>query len=123
MTIWAITSTVSGNGDVRADPNRLVTIRDVLKSTSATEALREKFTVVRTVKFAEVLRDVSFAPVRKRSGCVEAGVLRLKRRAWLLAASGPRTREPTQIAPNAECRMTFGVFFRTPATYAFMFAL
>ena len=28
VTIWAITSTVSGNGDQGADPNRLVTITD-----------------------------------------------------------------------------------------------
>ncbi|MEN8517611.1 hypothetical protein [Burkholderia sp. RS02] len=32
VTIWAITSTVSGNGDVGADPNRLVAVRDVLRT-------------------------------------------------------------------------------------------
>src|ERR1700730_8889630 len=34
-TIWAITSTVSGNGDQGADPNQLVTITDNLAATSA----------------------------------------------------------------------------------------
>ena len=61
-TIWTITSTVSGNGDVGADPNRLVAIRDVVKNTSASGAAREKFVTLRTAGFAEVLRGVSFAP-------------------------------------------------------------
>jgi hypothetical protein len=62
VTIWAITSTVSGNGDVGADPNRLVAIRDVLKNTTAAGAAREKFVVLRSAGFAEVLRGVSFTP-------------------------------------------------------------
>lgn len=61
VTIWAITSTVSGNDDVGADPNRLVAVRDVLKSTSATTA-HKQFAVLRTAKFAEVLRGIEFAP-------------------------------------------------------------
>jgi hypothetical protein len=62
VTIWAITSTISGNGDVGADPNRLVAIRDELKNTSTSVASREKFTTVRAAGFAEVLRGVSFTP-------------------------------------------------------------
>ncbi|WP_321920197.1 hypothetical protein [Burkholderia cepacia] len=62
MTIWAITSTVSGNDDVGADPNRLVAVRDVLKSTSAMTAAHEQCAVLRTAKFAEVLRGIEFAP-------------------------------------------------------------
>lgn len=62
VTIWAITSTVSGNGDVGADPNRLVAVRDVLRNTSATAAAHEQFAVLRTAKFAEVLRGIEFAP-------------------------------------------------------------
>ncbi|WP_260438198.1 hypothetical protein [Burkholderia cepacia] len=62
VTIWAITSTVSVNDDVGADPNRLVAVRDVLKSTSATTAAHEQFAVLRTAKFAEVLRGIEFAP-------------------------------------------------------------
>ncbi|PMS32157.1 hypothetical protein B0G57_12353 [Trinickia symbiotica] len=62
VTIWAITSTVSGNGDTGADPNKLVAIRDLLKNTSAAWAAHEKFVTLRTAGFAEVLRGVSFAP-------------------------------------------------------------
>ncbi|VBB15953.1 hypothetical protein [Burkholderia stabilis] len=62
VTIWAITSTVSGNGDTGADPNRLVAVRDVLKNTSAATAAHEQFAVLRTAKFAEVLRGIEFAP-------------------------------------------------------------
>ena len=62
VTIWAITSTISGNGDVGADPNRLVAIRDELKNTSASGASREAFTTLRAAGFAEVLRGVSFTP-------------------------------------------------------------
>jgi hypothetical protein len=61
-TIWAITSTVSGNGDVGADPNRLVAINDRLSNTDATVAAKEQFSIVRQAGFAEVLRGVAFAP-------------------------------------------------------------
>jgi hypothetical protein len=66
VTIWAITSTVSGNGDVGADPNRLVAIRDLLANTSASGAAREKFVTLRSAEFAEVLRGISFAPGTER---------------------------------------------------------
>lgn len=59
-TIWAITSTVSGNGDQGADPNQLVMIRDKLAATSLPAG--ETFTVIRTARFGEVLRGVSFTP-------------------------------------------------------------
>ena len=62
VTIWAVTSTISGNGDVGADPNRLVAVRDELKNTSTSVASREKFTTLRAAGFAEVLRAVSFTP-------------------------------------------------------------
>jgi hypothetical protein len=61
-TIWAITSTVSGNGDTGADPNKLVAVTDSLKNTSATVAAHEQFHTVREAGFAEVLRGVSFTP-------------------------------------------------------------
>jgi hypothetical protein len=60
VTIWAITSTVSGNGDQGADPNELVTITDNLAATSLPAG--ESFTTVRTAAFGEVLRGVSFTP-------------------------------------------------------------
>jgi hypothetical protein len=62
VTIWAITSTVSGNGDTGADPNRLVAVIDRLKNTDATKAASEKFVTVRQAGFAEALRGVSFTP-------------------------------------------------------------
>jgi hypothetical protein len=61
-TIWAITSTVSGNGDTGADPNRLVVITDVLKNTDPAFAAKERFLTLRTAGFAEVLRGISFTP-------------------------------------------------------------
>ena len=69
-TIWAITSTISGGGDVGADPNRLVAVRDELSNTTIAGAAREQFVTLRSAKFGEVLRGVSFAPgtdVRERS--------------------------------------------------------
>jgi hypothetical protein len=60
VTIWAITSTVSGGGDQGADPNKLAEITDPLNA--ATPAPWEQFRTVRTSGFAEVLRGVSFTP-------------------------------------------------------------
>jgi hypothetical protein len=63
VTIWAITSTVSGNGDTGADPNKLVMINDYLNNTEASYAnTDEKFVTLRAAGFAEVLRGVSFTP-------------------------------------------------------------
>ncbi len=62
VTIWAITSTVSGSGDQGADPNKLVTITDKVSNTTAAGAANEKFYTLRTARFAEVLRGVSFTP-------------------------------------------------------------
>jgi hypothetical protein len=59
-TIYAITSTVSGNGDQGADPNKLVVITDKLSDTSLPAS--ESFTTLQTAGFAEVLRGVSFTP-------------------------------------------------------------
>jgi hypothetical protein len=59
-TIWAITSTVSGNGDQGADPNQLVMITDNLAATSLPAG--ERFSTIRTARFGEVLRGVSFTP-------------------------------------------------------------
>ena len=59
VTVWALTSTVSGDGDQGADPNRLVAVTDNPKSTTAGT---EHFNTVRTAKSGEVLRGVSFTP-------------------------------------------------------------
>ena len=60
VTIWAITSTVSGGGDQGADPNKLVSITDQPGATSA--ASGESFQAVQTAANAQVLRGVSFTP-------------------------------------------------------------
>ncbi len=61
-TIWAITSTISGNGDTGADPNRLVAIRDAVENIDAGAASQARFFTLRNAEFAEVLRGVSFTP-------------------------------------------------------------
>jgi hypothetical protein len=60
VTIWAITSTVSGSGDQGADPNKLVAITDPLSATSP--GASESFRTIRAAGFGQVLRGVSFTP-------------------------------------------------------------
>ncbi len=60
-TIWGITSTVSGNGDQGADPNKLVAIQDRLDA--AAPDAGEAFQTLRTAAAGEVLRGVSLTPV------------------------------------------------------------
>ena len=60
--IWATSSTVSGNGDQGADPNKLYVITDRLTNTSAAVAIHETFTDLRDAVGGEVLRGVSFTP-------------------------------------------------------------
>ena len=62
VTIYAITSTVSGSGDPGADPNKLVVINDQLSATSLPPD--ESFTSFQSANFGEVLRGVSFTPTR-----------------------------------------------------------
>jgi hypothetical protein len=58
-TIYAITSTISGNGDQGADPNKLVAITDTL---SATSLPAESFVTLKSAGYGEVLRGVSWTP-------------------------------------------------------------
>ncbi len=60
VTVYAITSTVSGNGDQGADPNMLVAVTD--DPAAAALPAGESFTALRAAGFGEVLRGVSFAP-------------------------------------------------------------
>jgi hypothetical protein len=69
-TIWAITSTVSGNGDQGADPNQLVMITDNLAATSLPAG--ESFMAIQTARFGEVLRGVSFTPGTDRDRLADA---------------------------------------------------
>jgi len=61
-TIYAVTSTVSGNGDQGADPNKVVVINDLISATQLPTS--ESFTVFTSAGFGEVLRGVSFTPSR-----------------------------------------------------------
>jgi hypothetical protein len=65
VTIWAITSTISDQtmtGDQGADPNKLVTITDLLDNLEPAIAAYEPFTVLESAANGEVLRGVSFTP-------------------------------------------------------------
>lgn len=70
VTIWAVTSTVSTNGDQGADPNKLVTVTDILANRDPAVAAEAKFTTVMAAGYGEVLRGVSFTPgtVSRRHG-------------------------------------------------------
>jgi hypothetical protein len=60
VTIWAVTSTVSGGGDQGADPNQLVSITDKVGAT--TRPSSEKFATVVAPRDDQVVRGVSFTP-------------------------------------------------------------
>jgi hypothetical protein len=60
VTVYAVTSTVSGSGDQGADPNRLVSITD--NPSAATLPAGESFTPIDGAGSGEVLRGVSFTP-------------------------------------------------------------
>ncbi len=63
VAIYAVSSTVSGNGDVGADPNKVFLLLDVLSNTSATApAAMLPAYEVKAAKSGEVLRGVSFTP-------------------------------------------------------------
>jgi hypothetical protein len=61
VTIYAVTSTVSGSGDQGADPNKLVEITDDVAATSLPTS--EAFTVLESADPGQVIRGVSLAPV------------------------------------------------------------
>ena len=60
VSIWGVTSTVSGSGDQGADPNRLVTITDKLNAISPSS--HDVFKTVRTAGSGQVERGVSLTP-------------------------------------------------------------
>jgi hypothetical protein len=63
-TIWAITSTVSANGDNGADPNKLVKVTDLISATTLPPAGGRlgTFQTVRSARAGEVFRGIAFAP-------------------------------------------------------------
>jgi len=64
VTIWGVTSTVSGGGDQGADPNQLVSVTDRL-SVTALPAGERFFTVV-APRYDQVVRGVSLTPGTRR---------------------------------------------------------
>ncbi len=88
VTIWATTSTISANGDQGADPNKLVSITDVIVNTSPATAATEAFTTLRTANAGEVLRGVSLAPTAGTTAAVNVPLV--------LSAANPGA---TAIAP------------------------
>ncbi len=64
VTIFAITSTISANGDTGADPNKLVKVTDRVSDTTLPtgDHFLGHFTTIRSAHAREVLRGVAFAP-------------------------------------------------------------
>ena len=60
VTVWAVTSTVSGSGDQGADPNQVVAITD--NPTASTPAAGEAFHPVMAPRYGRVVRGVSLTP-------------------------------------------------------------
>jgi uncharacterized protein (TIGR03437 family) len=90
VTIWGITSTISGNGDQGADPNKLVSITDVLANTDPKVAAGEQLTTLRTANAGEILRGVALAPTAGTAPAVNVPLI--------LSASNPSA---VAIAPGS----------------------
>jgi hypothetical protein len=62
-TIYAITSTISQNGDNGADPNKLVKVTDLISATQpATHGHLDTFVTIRSASAGEAFRGVALAP-------------------------------------------------------------
>jgi len=62
-TIYAITSTISLNGDNGADPNKVVRVTDQIDAaTAATSGYLDRFVTVRSARAGEAFRGVAWAP-------------------------------------------------------------
>ena len=70
VTIYAITSTVSSNGDTGADPNQLVKVTDRVSDTTLPNGRDGlgRFTVVRSAQAGEVFRGITQAPTGSNGG-------------------------------------------------------
>jgi len=63
VEIYAITSTVSANGDNGADPNKLVKVTDILSATSLPSGpFIGHFVTLRSARAGEAFRGIAFAP-------------------------------------------------------------
>ncbi|MGO9591945.1 MAG: hypothetical protein ACLP3K_18095 [Candidatus Acidiferrales bacterium] len=62
-TIYAITSTISNNGDNGADPNKLVRVTDQISATEpATKGKLDNFETIRSARAGEAFRGIALAP-------------------------------------------------------------
>jgi hypothetical protein len=62
-TIYAITSTISQNGDNGADPNKLVKVTDLISATQPpTSGGLDNFVTIRSARAGEAFRGVALAP-------------------------------------------------------------
>lgn len=68
VTIYGITSTVSGSGDQGADPDKVVAVTDRLDATS--QPANERFATLQTAPDGTVYRGVSFTPGTAAGGTV-----------------------------------------------------
>jgi hypothetical protein len=70
VTIYAITSTVSANGDTGADPNKLVKVTDRVSDTTLPNGRDGlgRFTIVRSAQAGEVFRGITQAPTGSNGG-------------------------------------------------------
>jgi hypothetical protein len=70
VTIWAVTSTISANGDQGADPNKLVRVTDLLRATALPTGNGEeglgRFETIHAARAGEVYRGVALAPGQDR---------------------------------------------------------
>jgi hypothetical protein len=68
-TIYAITSTISLNGDNGADPNKLVRVTDRISATQlSTHDRLDRFETIRSARAGEAFRGVALAPEDDRHG-------------------------------------------------------
>ncbi len=83
VTLYAVTSTVSGSGDQGTDPNQVVKITDNLANTDSTVASGEAFSVVEGAQTGTVYRGVAIVPEPASSAMLliaGAGLLGARRR-------------------------------------------
>jgi hypothetical protein len=66
-TIYAVTSTISTNGDNGADPNKLVKVTDLISATQpVTNGLLDAFVTIRSARAGEAFRGIALAPEDRR---------------------------------------------------------
>jgi len=75
VTIYAVTSTASTNGDTGADPNMIVTIRDTIANTTASGAASETFSVFAPPVAGTVYRGVCLSPTAGATPAVNAPLI------------------------------------------------